>query len=1104
MALKRNSSMALCAVEPAKRSKPTANVLQPWEPLNLYLSPRIPSDRAALLAERLSADPKLRIVDSEDAALLVLPSFEFEELSALQKRGKRVVGLPLVERFLKDRSLMEKVMELPLFDLLYRSEKGLCFSAMAPEDRSRHQAFATWVGARVTDDIGPDTELLVARKVSLRPDSKYQAALALRLPIVRPSYVKALWDEQQLVDKEPHFLPPLAGLAINFGPIQDQVSPELRKRAEASGAVITTLDKAEVVIVTDASKPIYQEGRRLGLLCAPPLWLERCLQIRCCLTIAGELEAVRTLKSSRFLRFVGGLQEALSCFSPLAGPPDLQHHTVKLHIYDLPGLAPILNTCLKGILGIYRTGVQVHGREWSFSSNGIVECCPGGCAYPLYRESVNLGTTSLSEDEVKMLLHRFDSAWVASEYHCIRRNCSDFSEALCVALGVARPPRTFSCSCYPGKEAARHADLKRAMAERKFVEGRRVAGAMRQENSSPVSTRLPSLLSSPQSGESTTVLDLHKGGPPPPSSLQVATRVLLPLGCLQRTQDHDCDQAGAEELGDVTRLQSHSNAPRKSSAPSIDSNCSYSSESDPAAQLKEGKRRGRSPTVRLRRNSDWEVVRAAARMRAQMKAACAYFRKKKKEDMPWPGSQDMRWMVPQAGVPLGGSIEAEVSTILHGCVLCLVYLPPGKERDDAAESAWRCGAWTTLEAKDPAITHVLFDVVPRVLVHVSMPVDEALGVEFVDVRWLDACVANGKRADENHFARPRVAYNPTCDIAYPAALQSDLSSSGRKVRRVESSAALEEVTTKSSQLVEAASAKPELRGQQPPLSGLTVRITALDDSKQSCRERQRLQEMAHGLGATVADQRSRLGDITHFVCVVPDRLEAGLAEKARKRQIHIVAVHWLLDCNRHGIRQPEARYSVRDAAPLPTQSEPLLEDAVSKASPCVAATVLAKCDILVSPWALGVEPKLTQMAKELGATSVRTWRTPAELRSLLQASSEGQTRAVVVEKDETRQGSLEGCVEKWTPELRSIFVQPSWLSETYSQRRRLPLSSFTAFSGADDALSPLRVAPEAAYAWQPAEMKRLQEAAAQADAQEAESKAQQRVSQGLRLADLGC
>ena len=37
------------------------------------------------------------------------------------------------------------------------------------------------------------------------------------------------------------------------------------------------------------------------------------------------------------------------------------------------------------------------------------------------------------------------------------------------------------------------------------------------------------------------------------------------------------------------------------------------------------------------------------------------------------------------------------------------------------------------------------------------------------------------------------------------------------------------------------------------------------------------------------------------------------------------------------------------------------------------------------------------------------------------------------EKDETRQGSLEGCVEKWTPELRSIFVQPSWLSAAWQQ-----------------------------------------------------------------------
>ena len=342
-----------------------------------------------------------------------------------------------------------------------------------------------------------------------------------------------------------------------------------------------------------------------------------------------------------------GLQEALSCFSPLAGPPGLQqqHHTVTLHIYDIHRLARGLNTFLKGIPGLYHTGVEVHGREFSFSSIGIFECRPRGFAGHLHRESMTLGATSLSQEELNLLMQRLDSTWVGSGYHCIRRNCSDFSEAFCVALGVALPRNSQSCSCLPVKGASRKADLKRAIAARDFVEGLREAAAMSQENSSPVSTRLPSLLCSPQSGESTSVPGLHKESPPPLSSLQVATRVLLPLGCLQRSQDHDCEeQAGAEELGDLTRLQSQSNARRTASTPSIDSPSSEISDSHFSAQLKEGKRRGRSPTLRLGFNSDWEVVLAAAHNHAKMKAACVYFREKKKEDVPWPGSQDLRWM----------------------------------------------------------------------------------------------------------------------------------------------------------------------------------------------------------------------------------------------------------------------------------------------------------------------------------------------------------------------------------------------------------------------------------------------------------------------------
>ena len=298
-----------------------------------------------------------------------------------------------------------------------------------------------------------------------------------------------------------------------------------------------------------------------------------------------------------------GLQEALSCLTPLppAGPPDVHHHAVTLHTYDLHRLVRGLNTSLKGIPGLYHTGVEVHGREFSFSSSGIIEYCPRGFAGHVYRESMTLGATSFSQDELNLLLQRFDSTWVAYDYHCIRRNCSDFSEAFCVALGVAPPPRKSQfCACLPAKEASRNADLKRAKAARDFVEGLRETGATSQEDSSPVSATLPSLLCSPQSGEHKEMgTSLCSTSPP----LVVATQVLLPLGCLQRSQDDDRDQAGAEDFGDLTRLKSHSNAPRTMSTESIDSVGSESSELHPLAQLKEGKRRGRSPTVRLCRNS---------------------------------------------------------------------------------------------------------------------------------------------------------------------------------------------------------------------------------------------------------------------------------------------------------------------------------------------------------------------------------------------------------------------------------------------------------------------------------------------------------------------
>ena len=74
-----------------------------------------------------------------------------------------------------------------------------------------------------------------------------------------------------------------------------------------------------------------------------------------------------------------------------------------------------------------------------------------------------------------MLLDRFGFNMGSFRVPLHPAQCVDFSEAFCVALGVARPPRNSqACFCLPAKEAARRADLKRAIA-RDLVEGLREA-----------------------------------------------------------------------------------------------------------------------------------------------------------------------------------------------------------------------------------------------------------------------------------------------------------------------------------------------------------------------------------------------------------------------------------------------------------------------------------------------------------------------------------------------------------------------------------------------------------------------------------------------------
>lgn len=908
-------------------------------PLSLYLSPSILPAAAATLHELIRRQPGYaRVVDKQDGALHVLPDFELEEVAALERRCCRVIGLPFAERILRDPSALGRVHALPLYDVIYRADGAICCSGLPPAVRVRCNALARWMGARFSEGLAQGVGLLVTSRVSLHPESKYQAALKQRLPVVRPSYLEEMWQAKDDVDMEAHVLPPLSGLGICFDPRQADVIERFRDKVASHGAVIESLDRAEVVIVKDVFAPLYQEARKMGILVAPPLWLERCLQLRHCVLIVGELEVLNPKSASLML-----------------------------------------------------------------------------------------------------------------------------SGALVPSLGVSK---------------------------------------------------------------------------------------------------------------------------------------------------------------------------------------------------------------------LTPTIEAECGMCLTDCVCCLLYLPLGHQRDAAKALAWKCGAFTTLNPLDKAITHVLFKVVGKQQTQVSVPIDEDR-VSFLDVSWLEACAQEGRRVREELHPQQHVVFNPSCDTAYACAFGRTTSSNnagsaqgadrssllgantkalvtevvpplvqpraiaeqrrssvagvapgattmvasadraggrlqllppvrslplaehgvfaglvlgliGWKCGDADEVALVEKIRGQGGTVVHGGSA-PEVVLEAnvdvcvckdfgpPPLtasrvsvalatvfwvnacladgvchprsgfphfepgpgplplqamSGCSIRITALEAS--SHRRRLRLEELANVLGAQVAQQDSRWANITHVVCVLPELLDTRLFEGATKRAKPVVTVQWLFDCFRTNSRQAEDRYAVSSTVGSPS----VAAGPAGLTAESFAAKVLAGHDVLISPSALGSDPQLPQMAEELGAT-VHTWRSVDELMSLLEvrgillvppgttagathaaeangdvrsgsATSESTSRRhqtiVLLETEEVSEAGapLAVVASAIAHESRDMFVLPTWLSETYRQQRRSPIEAFAALPAIDsEELAPKRQRlDEATYAWQPEQMKRLEELAEHSKKRAMESKVQQKVNEGLRLAEL--
>lgn len=125
----------------------------------------------------------------------------------------------------------------------------------------------------------------------------------------------------------------------------------------------------------------------------------------------------------------------------MAGSDTPTVEQICVHVYDV-GQA-LQSRIQKGIniVGLYHSGVEIFGREWSYGVNvedrplGITWGDPKQNTDHVYRETMVIGNTLLSPKDIVQLVEEMKSEWSQAAYDTLHRNSHHFSHALCAKLG---------------------------------------------------------------------------------------------------------------------------------------------------------------------------------------------------------------------------------------------------------------------------------------------------------------------------------------------------------------------------------------------------------------------------------------------------------------------------------------------------------------------------------------------------------------------------------------------------------------------------------------------------------------------------------------------
>ncbi|KAK9697787.1 hypothetical protein RND81_08G061400 [Saponaria officinalis] len=115
---------------------------------------------------------------------------------------------------------------------------------------------------------------------------------------------------------------------------------------------------------------------------------------------------------------------------------------VMLNVYDL---TPLNQYTYWFGFGIFHSGIEVHGMEYGFgahdfAASGVFEVEPKSCPGFIYRSSISLGRTSMSQSEFQTFIEGVASDYHGDTYHLITKNCNHFTDDMANRLTGKRIP----------------------------------------------------------------------------------------------------------------------------------------------------------------------------------------------------------------------------------------------------------------------------------------------------------------------------------------------------------------------------------------------------------------------------------------------------------------------------------------------------------------------------------------------------------------------------------------------------------------------------------------------------------------------------------------